>query len=285
MNIDTRRAGGFDWMTIWQQMYDREREQAEVVTEPEFAQYADFWRTRAQRLARSSEDSAQPDAFMHALQSDLRSTDTVLDVGAGTGRHVPFLARSVAHVIAVEPSEAMRTQLEHHIEEEQLKNVTVQGEVWPHSHPSEADVVLSVNVVYGVRNLAPFAEGMNAAAQRSCYLCLGLDHPTGVLVPLWQRFHNEERYSLPAALEALNVLHQLGYPAQMRIVPNPTSLWYLDWDDALDDVRERLRFVPNTERDQAIRDALPTYFMQRDDGSVVSQKGNPFAALVYWSKQ
>ncbi len=113
----------------------------------------------------------------------------------------------------------------------------------------------------------------------------GFDWMTGVLAPLWQRFHNEERYSLPAALEALNVLHQLGYPAQMRIVPNPTSLWYLDWDDALDDVRERLRFVPNTERDQAIRDVLPAYFMQKDDGSVVPQKGNPFAALVYWSKQ
>lgn len=285
MTSFTRRAGGLDWVAMWQEMYDREREQAESVTESGFAQYADFWRTRAQRFARISEDSVQPDAFMQAIQSDLQPTDTVLDVGAGTGRHIPFLARTVANVIAVEPSEAMRAQLERRVEEERLKNVSVLTEAWPSSHSPEADVVLSVNVVYGVRDIAEFLQGMNTAARRTCYLCLAIDHPTGVLAPLWQQFHHEERYDLPAALEALNVLYQLGYPAQMRVVSNPTNLWYLNWEDALDDARERLRFIPNDERDQAIRDALAKEFVQRDDGSVVPRKIPLFAAIVSWSKQ
>ena len=285
MTTFTRQAGGIDWVTTWRQMYNQEREQAEGVTEPGFAQYADFWRTRALRFARVSEDAVQPDAFMQALQNDLQPTDTVLDVGAGTGRHIPFLARSVAHVIAVEPSEAMRTQLERRIEEELLNNASVLAELWPPSRPVEADVVLSVNVVYGVGDIAPFLQGMNAAARRTCHLCLGIEHPTGVLAPLWQHFHGEQRYALPAALEALNVLYQLGYPAQMQVVPNPTHLWYSDWEDALEDVRERLRFTPNEKRDQAIQDALRSDFVQRNDGSVVPRNIPPFAAIVSWSKQ
>ncbi len=285
MDRYTHRAGGLDWVTIWRQMYDQEREQAETVTEPGFAHYADSWHTRAQRFARLSNEVTQPDSFMQALQPGLQATDTVLDVGAGTGRYVPYLAKSVARVLAVEPSEAMRSQLQKHVQEERLENVEVLGEMWPPAHIPEADIVLSVNVVYAVRNIAPFLEGMNAAAKRTCYLCLGINHPTSVLVPLWRQFHGNERYPLPAALEALNVLYQLGYPAQMRLVPNPTHLWYSDWDEALEDVRERLRFIPNPERDRAIREALDHYFMEKEGGSVVPREINPFAAVISWSKQ
>ncbi len=49
---------------------------------------------------------------MQLVLPHLQPSDRVLDIGAGAGRHAVYLAQQVAHVVAVEPSFAMRQQLE-----------------------------------------------------------------------------------------------------------------------------------------------------------------------------
>src|SRR6266516_992392 len=109
------RAGGYDWLAIWRQMYDVERAQAELVRRSDRAESADHWAGQTDRFVRATERRPQPDNFMRFVLPHLRPADTVIDVGAGIGRHAVFLAQHVARVIAVEPSPSMRRHLEQRV--------------------------------------------------------------------------------------------------------------------------------------------------------------------------
>src|SRR5690242_17649061 len=115
-------AGGYDWLATWRLMYDQERVQAEDATLPGFTRQADCW---SGRFASAAQRAPQPDGFMRFLLPRLRPTDRLLDIGAGTGRYEPLLAASVAEVQAVEPSPAMRAQLEQQLVSAQVSNVRV----------------------------------------------------------------------------------------------------------------------------------------------------------------
>jgi len=275
-------AGGYDWLDVWQRMYDAERTQAEAVTEAAFSQQADCWAPRAQQYTTVVQRTPQPDGLMQRLLPHLRPEDTVLDVGAGTGRYVPILARTVARVIAVEPSPAMRAQLEQHIVAEGLDNVEVIAATWPPATLPRADIVLSAHVVYSVREIGPFLQAMDAAAGRACYLFLMARHMNELFSPFWERFHGQVRFLLPTALETLNVLHQLGLPANMELLPRNQQLTFLDADEALDDIRRRLRLAPNPERDAAIRAAIKELLVQHADGSLTFPGKNRASAFLWW---
>src|SRR5215213_9315402 len=119
------RAGGYDWLAIWRRMYDDERNQAENATLPGFIAQADCWSGQAQRFAAAAQRAPQLDGFMRFLLPKLRPSDRLIDIGAGTGRYEPLLAGAVAELLAVEPSPAMRAQLEQSLAAEQLTNVPV----------------------------------------------------------------------------------------------------------------------------------------------------------------
>lgn len=279
------RAGGYDWLDVWRTMFDAERAQADTVTDPEFMRNADFWSPRAKRFAAASDRVPQPDAFMQRLLPLLRPTDTVLDLGAGTGRYVPLLARTVAQVIALEPSPAMREYLAQRVAHEGITNVTIMMDVWPTEKMPRVDVVISAHVLYSVREIGPFLQAMDAIAERACYLFLMLQHVNMLFSPFWERFHHQVRLPLPAALEAMNVLYQLGYPAQMELVSHIKPFNFSDTDEALNDIRMRLRLVPHPQRDEDIIAAIHELLMLNQDGSLSIPGYNRNAALVWWISQ
>jgi cyclopropane fatty-acyl-phospholipid synthase-like methyltransferase len=104
-------AGGCDWLAIWRQMYDAKRAQVEALQSPKQAP-ADHWASQAARFAQATGRAQQPDHFLRFVLPHLQPGDTVLDIGAGAGRHAVYLTKQVARVVAVEPSPSMRQQLE-----------------------------------------------------------------------------------------------------------------------------------------------------------------------------
>lgn len=279
------RAGGQDWLAIWRHMYDAERAQGEAATDPAFARYADTWAGRAQQFAAASRRQPQPDAFMRALTPRLRPGDRVIDVGAGTGRYLPYLAGQVAEVLAVEPSPAMRAELARTLGEARVENVRIVAGGWPLGGPVAADVVISAHVVYGVREVGPFLEAMDAAAGRLCALYLGLKHPSSALAPFWERVHGEPRLPLPGALEALAACHQLGLPARLDLVPAPTSFGFAGPDEALDELRMRLRVTPDPARDAALRAAIAELLAPTPEGGLAPREQQRYAAVVWWEPE
>ncbi|NNJ09341.1 class I SAM-dependent methyltransferase [Chloroflexales bacterium ZM16-3] len=277
------RAGGQDWLAIWRRMYEEERAQGEAATDPEFGRHADPWAGRAGRFAAASQRQPQPDSFMRALLPRLRPDDTVLDIGAGTGRYLPVLAAAVREVIAIEPSAAMRGEMEQLIAAEGLRNVRVLAERWPPERPISGDVVISAHVVYGVAEVGPFFTAMDHAARRSCHLYLGLRHPGYALTAFWERVHGTPRLPLPAAIEALACLHQLGIYASLELLAIPGSFRFTDMGDAVDEIRHRLRLTPQPERDARIAAAAADLLVPREDGLLSLRAQPTHAAMISWA--
>lgn len=273
-------AGGYDWLAVWRRLYDEEREQGESATAPGFATGGDFWAGQADRFAAAAGRSDQPDAFMRFLLPRLRPEDRVLDIGAGTGRYEPLLAEHVAHVYALEPSPSMRR----HLEQRSAANVEVLSGSWPEANAPACDVAISAHVLYGVREIGPFLRRMHTVAQRACYLFLTFRHPASFISPFWERFHGQPRLPLPGALECLNALYQLGIPAHLALVPLVSRLSFADEDAALADIRWRLRFPPNAERDTRLLSAIRELLDRDADGHLRPRDLPAQAAVIWWER-
>jgi hypothetical protein len=126
---------------------------------------------------------------------------------------------------------------------------------------------------------------MDEVARRACFLLLAYRHPLSFISDFWQRFHGEPRWPLPGALEALNALYQLGIAAQMTLIPIPSRFSYAGEDEALADIRWRLRFPPDPDRDQAIRMVLHELLIREDDGTLAPRDLAPHAAVIWWEHE
>jgi SAM-dependent methyltransferase len=263
-------------------MYDDEREQAERATPPEFAVQADFWASQAGRMASIARHTPQPDGFMSFLLPHLRSSDRLLDIGAGAGRYEPVLAGAVTEVVALEPSPAMREQLARRLYEEHVTGVRVVAAGWPEADVAPCDIAIAAHVLYGVREIGPFLVRMDATARRACFVLLAYRHPLAFLSPFWERIHGEPRLILPGALECLGALYQLGIPAQLALVPGAGGFSYADRDEALADIRWRLRRLPEPQGDRAIEAAIDELLIRDGEGRLAVPGAPEQIAVIWW---
>jgi SAM-dependent methyltransferase len=286
MHHDGYNSGGYDWLAIWRRMYDSERDQAENLKVPGFSSADDCWSGQADRFAAAARRAPQPDGFMRFLLPHLKPDDRLLDIGAGTGRYELLLAGAVAEVLAIEPSTSMRGQLERRVAEAATAGtrgmVRIVPESWPEADVPDCDVVIAAHVLYGVGEIGPFLERMDAVARRACFLLLAFRHPSSFVSPFWERLHGAPRLPLPGALECLSALYQLGIPAQLSLVPVTNRFSYLDEREALADLRWRLRVPATPEYDRAIRSAMAELLERDEQGSLAPRGLAQHVAVVWW---
>jgi SAM-dependent methyltransferase len=276
------RTAGLDWLQIWRDMYDAERSQGETATHPDMERSADQYATAAARFARNAKRLPQPDAFMRWMLPMLNPGESVIDIGAGSGRYVSPLAQAGHAVIAVEHSPSMRAEMGTRVAEETLTAVDIVADTWPTQTPIQADVVFAAHVLYAVRDIAPFLMSMHQSARRMCVLLLGARHPTTPVLPLWQAVHGEERLPLPAAYECLAALAQLGIAAHTTVLPAHPAIRYASLADAVAETCFRLR-LPYDELHQAQMTALiQQEWHIEDNGEVVVPQLAPPNVVIWW---
>jgi SAM-dependent methyltransferase len=271
-----------DWAARWRGQVEARHEQGRRLDQQH--RRADAWAGRAQRFARHVHEGGTDDPLLRRLLAATSPETTVLDVGAGPGRHTLPLARESRSVTAVEPSAAMREQLEANLAHAGLTNVAVVAAEWPIApDPPRADLVVCSHVLYPVVEVEPFLRALDRAAERGCYLTLRLGQREGPYLDLFEQIWGEPRALAPTALDLFNVAHQLGFPANFEVVPFPS---WRTFDDRADAVGQVLADVLNPADPRAAsltRAFLADRLVERE-GKLGLLADAPRAGVVWWSR-
>lgn len=139
----------------------------------------EFWSEFAPRYDYTVGGIASVANALAAVRGLLRSSDTLLDVGAGTGRFAVQLAREVQAITAVDHSPNMLAILSDAAVAAGVNNITVvEHEFTPGSTLPVHDVVLAAWSLYRSTDLDGVLSALVAAARRNLVIVCGVGgHP------------------------------------------------------------------------------------------------------------
>lgn len=274
-----------DHIERWRRIVAARREQHDAVSAAQRRTTDDYWARRAEGYRKFvQEASAGADPFLECLLRHLRPEDTVLDVGAGTGRHAVPLARHVQRVIALDPSPAMLRFLQEDVASQGLSNVEVVEGAWPDAADQvpPADIVLSAHVLYPIEDVVPFLRALDGHARRLCFLHLMVWQSWFDLLGLWETIYGEPRRPQPTYIDAVNVLHQLGCYANVEVAWVEVVRAFDGLDEALERFAEPLAVGEDPERRRRLREALAQRLVPLEAGGLAFPWRRYPVATIWW---
>jgi SAM-dependent methyltransferase len=256
-----------DWAARWRQLVlDRETAASRDGghSDPR------YWDRRAATFARST--TGRTEQFLEVVLPFVSARSTVIDVGAGAGRHAVPLAERAEWVTAVEPSEGMRAHIP------ALSNMTVVASAWEDAVVAPADIVICSHVLYGVTDVVPFVEKIERAARERVFIMLRegpVPHPANVLR---DRMSAAPLPPITRFSDLFMVLIQMGIAPDVRFISYPVVNRYATFDEAIADV------VPlfgagwdEHEGPRRLREMLVA-----DGGQLVYDSGLSVSGIAHW---
>ncbi len=220
---------------------------------------------------------------MRFVQQRAGATDTLLDVGAGTGRFAVPLARQVRRVVAVDPSPAMLAELARAAEAAGIRNVTTVQARWEDAQVAPAEVVICAHVVYAIRLIGPFIEKLDAHVGRDGLLYMRVGQVDDWVAEAWEHVHGSPRLPHPDFRLLERVLQALRIPATLELVSFTNRVSYSDADEARDDLAERLGVQPGTAEAERLDQYLEGRLLRIPDG--VGFPPRPVqGAIFFWRR-
>lgn len=231
-----------------------------------------YWDKRADSFARTTHGRLE---LLTVLEPHLSPRKTLIDVGAGTGRHAVPLAAKLEWVTAVEPSEGMRSHIP------PLDNITVVASTWEDAEVAPADLVICAHVMYGVREPVPFITKLDASARERVFVMMRESRAVHPAVRLRERLLGDSGPREPRFSELFMLLRQMGIAADVSFVRYPFVVHYSDMDEALVDCRA---FIGEEWNEDAAREILQE-LLQREDGGLVFDGGMALTGVAHWKPQ
>ena len=225
------------------------------------------------------------DPSLDALVALAAPNDVWLDIGAGAGRYALPLARRVREVVAIDPSASMLDALREAMATHDIMNVRPVEGRWPldpsTSPPPHGDVALIAHVGYDVEAIGLFVDAMEDAVDRLCVAVMMTTSPAVVAAPFWPPIHGEERVSLPALPEFVELLRARGREPAVRIVERePRTFGSREELERM--IRRQLWVGEGTAREHLMRDLLAAWTIDVDDGVRLRDQTPLEVGIVTW---
>lgn len=263
----------------WRRLVAADAEQVARLREPEPER--DHYRATAGRFRAGG---ALPALELPLLESLIEPGETLLDIGAGGGRFAVPLARRAGRVIAIEPSEAMRTNLEGSAAEAGVTTIELHDRRWPDPAWSESvDVSLASHVLYDITEVGAFLDAMEQHSRRLCVVALGETARGAQLAALWQAVHGEPLQTLPALRELLALLGARRRHYELRIVMSPAAE-PAEAEEAFEMARRLLWLASGSAKEAQMQELVREWYGE-PDGRVTLPAMRDFIGVVSWTQR
>jgi len=220
------------------------------------------WGCPAGLFARSAEDAVAarngpPTPSQLRAREALAEGGAVLDIGAGGGAASLPLCPPAATVTAVDQSPQMLAAFAELAGKQGLDHTEVEG-LWPDvaGDVGPADVVVCHHVLYNVADLVPFVTALTDHARRRVVVEITAEHPQATMNPLWEHFYGLARPTRPTAMDAVQVVRDLGLDVSFETFDAPPRWNHPEHQDQVVAFARRRLCLPS-ERDPEVAAVLP----------------------------
>jgi len=202
----------------------------------------------------------------------LSPVKTLIDAGAGTGRHAVPLSERVEWVTAVEPSEGMRSMIP------PRDNMTVVASTWEDAEVALADFVICSHVLYGVSDIEPFIAKLQRCARERVFIMLresDMPHPAATIR---ERLEGDVGPRMPRFSDLFMVLIQMGIAPDVKFLSYQSVTRYAGLDEALVDARA----LVGDGWEEATGRAMLEDLLVRENGELVFEGGTVLSGVAHW---
>jgi len=259
----TGEIGQVDWAERWRAIVRRRAGSAR-------AGQAGYWDRRASSYARITRD--RKDEFIGVVEPYLAPRKTLIDAGAGAGRHAVALAERLEWVTAIEPSEGMRAQIP------PRDNMTVIASTWEDAEVAPADLVICCHVLYGIEDPVPFIAKLQASAREHVFIMLRegpVPHPA---TALRQRMDGGPGLPVPQFSDLFMLLMQMGIAPDVTFVRYPVVNRYQSLEEAVLDCR----MLIGADWDEAKARTLLEDMLSAEGDDLVFDSGVALSGIAHW---
>jgi SAM-dependent methyltransferase len=258
------RIAEIDWTDHWRRLVKERSAVAGGHGDPS------YWDRRAPTFARSTR--TRVDDFLAVVTPYTSARKTLIDVGAGAGRHALPLAERLEWVTAVEPSEGMRALIP------PRDNMTVIASTWDEAEVAPADLVICAHVLYGVEEPGPFIAKLDRSARERVFIMLRegpMPHPATVIR---ERMLGGPGPRLPQFTDLFMLLVQMGMAPDVTFIRYQVVQRYADLNEALADCQSLMR----GDWDEAAVRGMLQEILIRDGDELVFDGGLLLSGIAHW---
>ncbi|GAC1617097.1 MAG: class I SAM-dependent methyltransferase [Candidatus Dormibacteraceae bacterium] len=249
----------------WRRIAEARQAQATAFADPH------YWDRRARSYAAATAGTS--DGFVDFLEPWLDPARTLIDVGAGTGRHAAPLADRLDWVTAVEPSLGMRALIPHR------DNMTVVAAGWEDADVQPADLVICCHVLYGVLDPPGFIARLEQAARLRVFVQLRFGQMRTASDPLWELMTGEPRAPMPDFGDLYRVLLELAIPADVTVLRYPT---HQRWSSEAEFVEEHRPPLGKAWDPEKAATWIGLNLERQPDGGVAYGRGESVSGVAHW---
>lgn len=248
------------------------------------------WNKMAAGFAERTSDQPTADKRLKTIQwlkdlGALKPGARVLDIGAGPGNWALLLARTAAHVTALEPADAMVDILQTRIASEGISNITIDRRTWQAVDLAKDQWEAAFDLVFA--SMTPGIDGpanlrkMMATCRGYCYLSAFSGRSWQQWYgDLWRAVFNEPLEGHPSdIIHPFNLVYAMGHRPNLQF-----NFWQretdLTRDKAIEDFCTQIEAY--TELTEEIKAKVADFVDERCQSGTLTLQRNGCQGMMVW---